>query len=258
MNAVNAVRTGLRTHDLSIRFGSFRAVDGVDLSLAPGARHALIGPNGAGKSTLIDLLTGVRRPDAGRIELDGRDIATLTTDLRARMGLVRTFQLNTLFPSLTPLRSVVLAIAEREGLGGVWWRPLGPHGRYGVLFDEAHALLGRLKLDAQADVPVAELPYGKQRLLEIALALAAKPRILLLDEPAAGVPEAETGDLFDAIDALPQDVAVLFIEHDMKLVFRFARRISVMVAGRILVEGSPEEIAADVRVRAVYLGASNG
>ena len=252
------MKAGLQTHGLSIRFGSFQAVDGVDLSLPPGARHALIGPNGAGKSTLIDLLTGVRRPGAGRIELDGRDITKLPTDRRARMGLVRTFQINTLFPSLTPLHSVVLAIAEREGMGGVWWRALRPHGRYGVLFDEAHALLDRLKLDAQADVPVAELPYGKQRLLEIALALAAKPRILMLDEPAAGVPEVETGELFDAIDALPQDVAVLFIEHDMKLVFRFARRISVMVAGRILVEGSPAEIADDARVREVYLGASNG
>ena len=252
------MNAGLQTLGLGMRFGSFQAVDGVDLSLAPGARHALIGPNGAGKSTLIDLLTGVRPPTSGRIELDGRDITRLPTAHRARRGLVRTFQINTLFPSLTPLRSVLLAIAEREGLGRVWWRPLGPLGRYRVLFDEAHALLGRLGLDMQADLPVATLPYGRQRLLEIAIALAAKPRVLLLDEPAAGVPEDEAGDLFDAIDALPQDVAVLFIEHDMRLVFRFARRISVMAAGRILAEGTPEEIGADARVRRAYLGTSHG
>ncbi|MGJ7580135.1 ABC transporter ATP-binding protein [Variovorax sp. RHLX14] len=252
------MRAGLQTYGLGLRFGSFQAVDGVDLSLEPGARQALIGPNGAGKSTLIDVLTGVRQPTSGRIELDGLDIAKRTTDQRARLGLVRTFQINTLFPSLTPLRSVVLAIAEREGQAGVWWRPLGPLGSYRSMFDEAHALLGRLRLETQSDVPVAMLPYGKQRLLEIALALAAKPRVLLLDEPAAGVPEDEAGDLFDAIDALPQDVAVLFIEHDMKLVFRFARRISVMVAGRILAEGTPEEIGDDARVRQAYLGAAHG
>ena len=149
---------------------------------------------------------------------------------------------------------MVLAISEREGLGATWWRPL--KGCTAV-FEEAHALLGTLKLDSLADVPVAELAYGKQRLLEIALALAAKPRILLLDEPAAGVPEDESGELFEAIAALPQDISVLFIEHDMKLVFRFARRISVLVGGRILTEGTPSEIGADPRVREVYLGSSH-
>jgi branched-chain amino acid transport system ATP-binding protein len=182
-----------------------------------------------------------------------RDITRLPGDKRARMGLARTFQINTLFPSLTPLLSVVLAISEREGLGATWWRPL--KGCTAV-FDEAHALLGTLRLDSLADVPVAELAYGKQRLLEIALALAAKPRILLLDEPAAGVPEDESGELFEAIAALPPDISVLFIEHDMKLVFRFSRRISVLVGGRILTEGTPSEIGADPRVREVYLGSS--
>jgi branched-chain amino acid transport system ATP-binding protein len=247
------VNAGLRAHGLHLHYGSLRTVDGVDLSLEPGARHALIGPNGAGKSTLIDLLAGVRRPDTGRIELDGVDITALPTERRARLGLVRTFQVNTLFHSLSPLRSVVLAIAEREGLGGVWWRPLAPTGRHRALFDEAHALLAALGLDAQAEVPAAELPYGRQRVLEIALALAARPRVLLLDEPAAGVPEAESGELLRAVDALPADVAVLFIEHDMKLVFRFARRITVLAAGRVLAEGTPEEIAADTRVREAYL-----
>ena len=245
------MKAALQTHGLGVRFGAFQAVNDVHLSLEPGARQALIGPNGAGKTTLINLLTGVIRPTAGRIEMDGQDITGFAADRRARMGLARTFQINTLFPSLTPLLSVVLAISEREGLGAVWWRPLTRHA---ALFDEAHALLGRLKLDALADVPVAELAYGKQRLLEIALAMAAKPRILLLDEPAAGVPEDESGELFEAIAELPQDISVLFIEHDMKLVFRFSRRISVLVAGQILTEGTPAEIGADPRVREVYLG----
>lgn len=245
------MKAALQTYGLGVRFGAFKAVNDVNLCLEPGARQALIGPNGAGKTTLINLLTGVIKPSAGRIEMNGQDITTFTADRRARMGLARTFQINTLFPSLTPLLSMVLAISEREGLGAVWWRPLTRHT---ALFDEAHALLGRLKLDALADVPVEELAYGKQRLLEIALAMAAKPRILLLDEPAAGVPEDESGELFEALSELPQDISVLFIEHDMKLVFRFSRRISVLVAGQILTEGTPAEIGADPRVREVYLG----
>ena len=241
----------LQTKDLGLRFGAFQAVDALCLSLEPGARQALIGPNGAGKTTLINLLTGVYRPTAGTIHMGDQDITRLRCDQRARMGLVRTFQINTLFPSLTPLLSVVLAISEREGLGATWWRPLK---RCTAVYDEAHALLARLRLDDLADVPVAELAYGKQRLLEIALALAARPRILLLDEPAAGVPESESGELFEAIAELPEDISVLFIEHDMNLVFRFSRRISVLVAGRILTEGTPAQIGADPLVREVYLG----
>ena len=244
----------LRTQGLGIRFGAFQAVSDVSLSLEPGARQALIGPNGAGKTTLINLLTGVFKPTNGSIHMGERDITRLSCDKRARMGLARTFQINTLFPSLTPLLSVVLAISEREGLGATWWRPLKGCS---AVFDEAHALLGTLRLDSLADVPVAELAYGKQRLLEIALALAAKPRILLLDEPAAGVPEDESGELFEVIAELPQDISVLFIEHDMKLVFRFSRRISVLVGGRILTEGTPSDIGADPRVREVYLGSSH-
>jgi len=244
----------LRTQGLGIRFGAFQAVSDVSLSLEPGARQALIGPNGAGKTTLINLLTGVFKPTSGSIHMGERDITRLSCDKRARMGLARTFQINTLFPSLTPLLSVVLAISEREGLGATWWRPLKGCTR---VFDEAHSLLGIFRLDSLADVPVSELAYGKQRLLEIALALAAKPRILLLDEPAAGVPQDESGELFEVIAALPQDISVLFIEHDMKLVFRFSRRISVLVGGRILTEGTPSEISADPRVREVYLGSSH-
>jgi len=244
----------LLTQGLGISFGGFHAVQDVNLRLEPGARQALIGPNGAGKTTLINLLTGVYKPTTGTIRMGARDLTTLSADRRARLGLARTFQINTLFPSLTPLLSVVLAISEREGLGAVWWRPLA---RNKAVFDEAHALLGRLKLDALSDVPVAELAYGKQRLLEIALAMAAKPRVLLLDEPAAGVPEDESAELFEVIADLPQDIGVLFIEHDMNLVFRFSRRISVLVAGQILTEGTPAEIGADPRVREVYLGSSH-
>ena len=241
----------LKTQGLGISFGAFHAVADVNLSLEPGARQALIGPNGAGKTTLINLLTGVYRPSAGTIQMNGQDITALACDQRARMGLARTFQINTLFPSLTPLLSVVLAICERDGLGATWWRPLR---RCTGVYDEAHALLARLRLDDLADVPVSELAYGKQRLLEIALALAARPRILMLDEPAAGVPEDESGELFEVIAELPSDISVLFIEHDMQLVFKFSRRISVLVAGRILTEGSPAEIGTDPRVREVYLG----
>ena len=243
--------SALKTQGLGISFGAFHAVADVNISLEPGARQALIGPNGAGKTTLINLLTGVYRPSAGQIQMNGQDITALACDQRARMGLARTFQINTLFPSLTPLLSVVLAICERDGLGATWWRPLR---RCTGVYDEAHALLARLRLDDLADVPVSELAYGKQRLLEIALALAARPRILLLDEPAAGVPEDESGELFEVIAELPSDISVLFIEHDMNLVFKFSRRISVLVAGRILTEGSPAEIGRDPRVREVYLG----
>lgn len=247
-------RHALQTQGLGISFGAFHAVADVQLSLEPGARQALIGPNGAGKTTLINLLTGIYRPTRGTIRMGGEDITAWPADRRARNGLARTFQINTLFPSLTPLLSVVLAISEREGLGASWWRPLK---RCTWVFDEAHALLARLRLDDLAHVPVAELAYGKQRLLEIALAMAAKPRILLLDEPAAGVPEDESGELFEAIAELPSDISVLFIEHDMNLVFRFSRRISVLVAGRILTEGTPAEIGCDPRVREVYLGSSH-
>ncbi|MDR6856125.1 ABC transporter ATP-binding protein [Variovorax guangxiensis] len=241
----------LRTRGLGVRFGAFAAVTDVDLTLEPGARQALIGPNGAGKTTLINLLTGVLRPTSGSIHLGDRDITPLSCDRRARIGLARTFQINTLFPSLTPLSSIVLAICERDGLASTWWCPLR---RMTPVYDEAHALLGRLKLDALADTPVSALAYGKQRLLEIALAMAAKPRILLLDEPAAGVPEDESGELFEVISELPQDISILFIEHDMNLVFRFSRRISVLVSGSVLTEGTPRDIAANPRVREVYLG----
>jgi branched-chain amino acid transport system ATP-binding protein len=223
----------------------------VELDLPPGVRYALIGPNGAGKTTLINLITGMLRPDSGEIRLGGEDITALKPDARVKRGLARTFQINTLFPHLTALESVALAVLEREGAAHNWWRALP---RFDTAIDEAHSILRSLHLDDQGHRLTRELAYGQQRLLEIALALATRPRVLLLDEPAAGVPKDESAELFAAIAALSSELTVLFIEHDMEVVFRFASRILVMVGGRILVHGTPEEIAADPRVREVYLG----
>ena len=225
----------------------------IDLDLPQGVRYALIGPNGAGKTTLINLVTGMLRPDGGRITLGGEDITALKPDARVRRGLARTFQINTLFPHLTALESVALAVLEREGKAHTWWRGLP---RFSTPLDEAHSILRSLRLERQEHRPTRELAYGQQRLLEIALALATRPRVLLLDEPAAGVPKDDSAELFEAIAALSSELTVLFIEHDMEVVFRFASRILVMVGGRILVQGTPQEIANDPRVREVYLGKS--
>jgi len=223
----------------------------IALELPQGVRYALIGPNGAGKTTLINLLTGMVRPDSGEIRLAGEDIAGLTPDARVRRGLARTFQINTLFPQLTALESVTIAVLERERHAHNWWRNLA---RFDAAIEEASAILASLRLGDVAHRASRALAYGQQRLLEIALALATRPRVLLLDEPAAGVPKDESAELFAVISGLSQELTVLFIEHDMNVVFRFASRIIVMVGGRILVEGTPEEVGRDARVREVYLG----
>jgi branched-chain amino acid transport system ATP-binding protein len=241
----------LRTERLSRNFGGLAAVSEVSLALTRGARHALIGPNGAGKTTLINLLTGALAPTAGDVFLHEERITPLAQHRRVKRGLARTFQINTLFPGLTVLESVVLAILERKGLGARWLRGVGRHR---AEIDEARALLATLRLERDAATRTAQLPYGRQRLVEIALALATAPKILLLDEPAAGIPSAESVEVLGVVAALPADVTVLFIEHDMGLVFRFAERITVLVAGRVLTEGTPEEIARNAQVRAVYLG----
>jgi len=241
----------LATNGLSRHFGAFKAVADVTLSFPHGARHALIGPNGAGKTTLINLLTGALPPTAGDVFLDGDRITALPPHERVKRGMTRTFQINTLFPGLTVLESVVLAVAERRGRAGVWFRTVASAREE---TDEAMALIESLRLGPEANALTRNLPYGKQRLVEIALALATKPRILLLDEPAAGIPAGESAELFGVIAALPRDVTILFIEHDMELVFRFAERITVLVGGRVLTEGPPAEIATDPRVREVYLG----
>ena len=251
MAGAAAAATALSTRGVNKRFGSLVVAAEVELDLPAGVRYALIGPNGAGKTTLINLITGMLRPDGGRILLGADDITALPPDQRVHRGLVRTYQINSLFPHLSALESVTLAVCERRAVAGTWWRPLTA---YRDEVDEAYAILGTLNLAAVSHRPTRELAYGQQRLLEIALALAARPKVLLLDEPAAGVPRDESNELFAAIAGLSRDITVLFIEHDMELVFRFASRIIVMVGGRVLTEGTPAEIAADERVRAVYLG----
>jgi branched-chain amino acid transport system ATP-binding protein len=241
----------LSTRSLHKSFGSLVVAQDIGISVPRGERYALIGPNGAGKTTLINLMTGMLRPDSGQILLGDEDITALKPEARVRRGLARTFQINTLFAHLTALESVALAVLEREGHAHNWWRSLP---RFGRALDEAHSILKSLRLEAYCHRLTRELAYGQQRLLEIALALATRPRVLLLDEPAAGVPRDESAELFTAIASLSGELTILFIEHDMNVVFRFARRIVVMVGGRILVEGTPDEISRDERVHEVYLG----
>ncbi|HXQ84425.1 MAG TPA: ABC transporter ATP-binding protein [Xanthobacteraceae bacterium] len=243
--------TALAVRGLNKSFGSLVVASDVEINIPPGVRYALIGPNGAGKTTLINLMTGMLRPDAGCIFLGADDITVLPPEERVRRGLVRTFQINSLFPHLTALESVTLAVCERRRVAATWWRQITAY-RHEV--DEAYDILSVLTLASVCHRLTRELAYGQQRLLEIALALATRPRVLLLDEPAAGVPREESQELFAAIAGLSRDITVLFIEHDMELVFRFASRVIVMVGGRVLLEGTPHEIASDPRVRAVYLG----
>jgi ABC-type branched-subunit amino acid transport system ATPase component len=245
------VTAALETIGLQKRFGALIVANEINFRLETGARHALIGPNGAGKTTFVNLITGRLAPSAGRILLGGEDVTALAQSARVGRGLGRTFQINTLFRGLTVLENVGLAVAERMRTGGDMLPPIGAHR---AALEDAHALLEHLRIADDALVPVNALPYGKQRLVEIAIALGLQPRVLLLDEPAAGVPSAESAIILDVIDRLPADIAVLIIEHDMELVFRFARRITVLVQGSILTEGTPAEIAADARVREVYLG----
>ena len=241
----------LETRQLCKRFGALTVAENIDFRLEPGARHALIGPNGAGKTTFVNMLTGRLAPSSGRILLGGDDITEARQAARVQRGLGRTFQINTLFRSLSVLDNVALGIAEREGVAGRGWRAASSHHD---IRDEAMALLATLGLADDAASRVLDLPYGKQRLVEIAIALGLKPRVLLLDEPAAGVPSVESERILQVLDALPAEIAILIIEHDMDLVFRFARRITVLVQGEVLVEGTPAEISGDRRVHEVYLG----
>jgi branched-chain amino acid transport system ATP-binding protein len=245
------IEPALETRGLSKRFGALRVADAIDFRLEPGARHALIGPNGAGKTSFINLVTGALTPDSGDILIDGAAVTDLPQAARVKRGLARTFQVTALFRRLSALENVTLAIAEREGVADDLLRPSGRHQR---VIEEAFALLETLDLAADALRPVNMLAYGRQRLIEIAVALGLAPKVLLLDEPAAGVPSSETGLIAGVVERLPPEIAVLMIDHDMDLVFRMARRITVMVEGRVLVEGPPEAIAADPEVRQVYLG----
>src|SRR3954451_10124660 len=241
----------LETQRLEKQFGGLQVTPDLSFPSEQGARHALIGPNGAGKTTVINLLTGMLKPNGGRILLEGNDITGLPVHKRVLRGLSRTFQINQLYADLTPLETIGLAVSERLGRGGDWWRAMGTRDDVNAEIAEN---LARFHLLDVMNEPTATLPYGKQRLLEIAVAIATKPRVLLLDEPAAGVPESERHDILAAVAALPQDVTVVLIEHDMDLVFSFADRISVLVNGALLVDGPPDEVARDQRVKAVYLG----
>ena len=241
----------LELQGLCKQFGQLKVTQDVSLTLEKGVRHALIGPNGAGKSTLVHQITGLISPSRGRVLLNGTDITDLSPEKRVKRGLARTFQINSLFNRLTVAENIGLAISAREGRDG---RLFSSITQSPELMDEAAALLHSLGLLDLADRVISDLAYGQRRLIEIALALALKPSVLLLDEPVAGVPSTAGARLFDLLERLPQDVAVLVIEHDMDLVFRFAQRITVLVEGAVLVEGTVKEVRADPRVRAVYLG----
>jgi len=241
----------LQTEKLCKTFGALTVAQNVDFRLEAGARHALIGPNGAGKTTFVNMLTGALAPSSGRILMNGEDITKTRQAARVKLGLGRTFQITTLFRRLPVLDNVALAVAEREGIARHMWKAAGRHN---AIKDEAMALLATLGLADDARTPAQDLPYGKQRLIEIAIALGLKPKVLLLDEPAAGVPSHESGIILSNLAKLPPEIAILIIEHDMDLVFRFAQRITVLVQGAVLVEAPPDEIARDKRVHQVYLG----
>jgi branched-chain amino acid transport system ATP-binding protein len=241
----------LETRKLCKSFGALTVAESIDFRLETGARHALIGPNGAGKTTFVNMLTGRLAPSSGQILFGGDDITRLRQSARVKRGLGRTFQINTLFRDMPVLDNVALGIAERSGIAGRIWRTANS---YREIRDEGMDLLATLGLADDAATRVLDLPYGKQRLVEIAIALGLKPTVLLLDEPAAGVPSTESGRILEVLDSLPKDIAILIIEHDMDVVFRFAQRITVLVQGEVLVEGPPGEIAKDRRVHEVYLG----
>jgi branched-chain amino acid transport system ATP-binding protein len=241
----------LETRGLCKSFGALTVAAGINFRLEAGARHALIGPNGAGKTTFVNMLTGVLSPSSGRIVLGGEDITAMGQAKRVKLGLGRTFQINALFRRLPVLDNVALAVAERRGVAPRMLRAASAHGD---VRDESMELLATLGLAEDAGVRILDLPYGKQRLVEIAIALGLKPDVLLLDEPAAGVPSLESHRILQVLDKLPEHIAILIIEHDMDLVFRFAQRITVLVQGEVLVEGPPKEIAKDRRVHQVYLG----
>jgi branched-chain amino acid transport system ATP-binding protein len=251
MSELKTNQPALEITGLYKNFGALRVTQDINLTLQPGVRHALIGPNGAGKTTLVNQITGVLKPDAGTIRLFGTDITNATPEKRVALGVVRTFQIISLFLRLTVAENVGLAIAASLSLDAKPWGSLRDDER---VVDGVRALLERLDLLGVAERKVSTLGYGQRRLVEIALALALKPKVLLLDEPAAGVSSHDLGMLLEILSRLPGEIAVLVIEHDMSLVFRFAQRITVLVGGALLVEGSVDEVRADQRVRDVYLG----
>jgi len=237
--------------NLEKHFGGLKVTQNVSLSMAQGDRIALIGPNGAGKTTFVNLVTGQIPPDSGRVLLAGEDVTRLSATQRVRKGLVRTFQVTRLFSDMTPQEHVALALLQRQGKSG---RMFGTYADMPDIVAQSRTILATLGLTRVADEKVREIAYGQQRLLEIALAMALQPKVLLLDEPAAGVPHSDTVLIEQALAQLPPELAVLMIEHDMDFVFRFAQRVVVLAAGAIIFDGTPQEVAADPRVREAYLG----
>ena len=241
----------LRAEGLSKSFGSLRAARDVSLEVATGSRHAVIGPNGAGKTTLFNLLTGEIKPDAGRVFVGDQDVTRKPPDARARAGMARSFQRNNLFPDLTVRDNLAIAHAVRLGIGLVFWRSFrGYHTVHG----EAERIAERILIGDSLETPVRQLPYGIQRIVEVGLALASKPKILLLDEPTSGMSPEETAAMQALIKNLPEDLTVVVIEHDMDVVFDLADRITVLDYGSVLAEGTAAEIRASEVVRQRYLG----
>ncbi len=236
---------------ISKRYGQFLVNDAVDLSISAGARHALIGPNGAGKSTFVGILSGTVKPDAGRILLDNHDITYEGAERRARRGLGRTFQVTNLFSGLSVLENIFLAVSERAGISGNLTRPAA---RYRELIEEAEHTAVTLDLGDCRRRLLSEISYGQQRLVEIAVTLSQRPKVLLLDEPAAGIPKREMRAVIQVIGRLPADTAIILIEHDMLIVRELAAQVSVLVEGRIIASGAPADILSSEQVRAVYLG----
>jgi branched-chain amino acid transport system ATP-binding protein len=243
--------SALAVRDLEKSFGGLRVTAGVNLVVEPGERRLIIGPNGAGKTTLFNLVTGELRPDGGSIALFDRDITRIPSRRRPHLGIARTYQIITLFPSETLLRNVTLSLL---GLSHVRWNPFVRLARQEALIARAREVLGRVALEHLAERPLARTAYGERRRVEIAMALAQDPRVLLLDEPFAGLSIEERRDVLKLVTGIPRDVTIVMIEHDMDVALDFAERITVLHFGRVVVEGNRGEVVAHPRTREIYLG----
>ena len=243
--------TALAVRNLDKSFGGLRVTSGVNLVVEPGERRLIIGPNGAGKTTLFNLITGELAPDRGSVALFGRDITRVPSRRRFHLGIARTYQIITLFPGETLLRNVTLALL---GLSRLRWNPLARLARQGALLARARATLARVGLEPLADRPLRETSYGERRRVEIAMALAQNPRLLLLDEPFAGLSVEERRDVLQLVTGIPRDVTIVMIEHDMDVALDFAERITVLHFGEVVVEGTRGEVVAHPRTREIYLG----